>query len=1312
MPTDKKPAVFAVVNDANGDIDFLRNLFAKLPQAVKAETGNSLDLVALIGNTPGPQMSAAELKEFDEKAWALLLDEFDANWQDWVKTKKVMNPAELGSYYALVDHAHPASDIFKQYIGIVDTGTIQQEGLLVPRFRNFYRDLGEAMKPARSQNIGVKVMGTNLLHVEALPSDSYLDWQRLQLNDIVVVATGLGEVTQAYDAPLLAYRSGKSPKEDELLYSTFYSNMREAEVILTTSVPEKKRLMDEQYYLIVAGQRFILPPTKAGIRESAYLPSKIFDELSHKFSYSPVGVYRFDGQGGFHWQFVWHPDSGEFKKAAEHEYRLHDDKRKEQTMHFRNGIPGLKPKPNADTPPPLPGKEPVEQQDAQGERHETGMKDVASQAKMSELETKVKDVTARAETAESQLNNALSDAEKLNDLLAGFVQIVDTRIKENNPELYAELESKTPIDRVNAYFSWMDTSFRTLADEHTKSLGEARKLGEEKTGLERQLEESRKHLDEARANAKRADDLIYDHADVFNLVRLIDADLRKAHPEFKDKDSVKNVISYLKSVNYNIDAEQKHVEALREQLRLERDTHASEIEVKDKDHETLAAQVNAAQTELEQEKTEHTKDIEQFETRIRGAAEGYDADIRREQDEVTKRDEELRGLRDNYDRAQRKIASLEQKLEKGLPADAAKQLQEQKEHYESELAQLRTKLAEKQTESDEEEQYKEEIGKSNTRLEETLIRYQVLFEKAREQSSNRHERLKACETALEALKAAGKTRSGETAKDNRAREIISKTLGELVELVTGFEGLIKEAHPGQIRVIGPSFVLKEYIDSGLAAKDFAAGTELAKINDAYVRLQSEFDALKAAGSMPADDSRVKELEELVKTQKETYQSMAGEAQESHERQLSEAEAKSVKERKEILARMDAQSKAIDAARKNYDSEIAKYKSEIAGLKAAGAKPVDDSKVNALEAKVAELEGERETIGKQHKQALGAAEDKYQKALAEANKRKKALDSADAKLKQAVARKDAQYESMETRYRSQLDGKDKEIVAVREELMAARSAVPIAPAELVAIVKNWTGKQAKVSVKPSKRLPAVLNSLYKVYEARFGKDSEQLEALSDVRDAMVAGGSHEKKANKLADVVTSYSSVFTKQNARQALNTMINAYVLSLNPEKFAKSHAKEYRLINCLRSGVPFDRVEALQIENLELSLNAMELQQQKAALEDAAEEIRKSYVEARLYNNILGANEFQNGEYKKALSLFSRAARIAPYEEHRKSVLLNVALTCIKIAETEQDDKKKERMCRRAQKCIDVQAPNDSLRIEYQWMCDKIKSSLDKPAA
>jgi hypothetical protein len=977
-------------------------------------------------------------------------------------------------------------------------------------------------------------------------------------------------------------------------------------------------------------------------------------------------------------------------------------------------------------------------------------------------------------------------------------------------------------------------------------------------------EDLEKRLKDAFAQRDAADAFLMKHVDVFNLVKAVDADVQKQHPEFKGEKPVDRVYEYLKwftSLGATID----------------------ELRAKAQEYLSTKARLEQVMSDLKTEKDERGKAEE-----ARGNAESAYKELngnlmllRGELSPLASQIKELAGgaidAEDALDILEQAVPLIEgNKLMLG--ADASK------------VAELERQIREKV------EQY-------------------ALLDKEYQQ--------------LDAI-----------CKDDRPREIISKTLGDVLGVVISFEELIKEAHP-KIREMGPSFVLQEYLDKGLAAKDLASGAKYAQLDatnqavqktlaeitaqrdtldtdhkDLAQRLktvseehtaevqrlnaaieaeqirnrtdkssyelkeaelkgkmdsagrnlesvragyekdkaslqsridaleaagkkpdeiakmyedkvkklqkenkalelsvvcgeenqkenlvmcakiiakekaklreehalaledvrktydsevakyQSEIEGLKAGGAKPADDSKVKELEEIIAAQKENYGKLALESQASHEKQLQEAEASAHKRLNEMLASVKAQSKALGDARKTYDSEIAKYKSEIDAFNAAGKKPDEIAKMyedkvkklqeenkdiqrqakstwnqwkelleDSVKAATAKAKKEKEELQKANSQALEDARNTYDSEIAKYKAEIDGLKAGGAKptddsqvreleakvssleaareadktrLRQALARKDVQRENMETEYRKQFARKEQELLESREELQSARRDFASAPANLVAIIQNWTGKKTgAVSVKPSKRLPVVLNSLYNAYETRFGKDSEQSDALAEVRDVMLGSGSHEKKTGRLADVVTSYSSVFAKQNARTALSAFINAYLLSLNPEKFAKKHAKEYRIINGLRSGVPFGRVAELQAENSSLEWDAVNVKQQNEALEQAAVELRDSYLEARRYNNVLAANEFYQGNYKKAIGLFSRAARIAPYEEQKNDVKMNIAITCLELAEKEKDEKKKARLCSRAQSCLNRQAPDDQLRIEYQKMCYELKSSL-----
>jgi hypothetical protein len=113
---------------------------------------------------------------------------------------------------------------------------------------------------------------------------------------------------------------------------------------------------------------------------------------------------------------------------------------------------------------------------------------------------------SKIEDLQKERDAAASKAGRINGLLDGFVKLVDDHIKNANPELYAELEKQTPIDRVNKGFAWINKSFRQMADSHTQALDEARRLTNEKAELENKVNAAGRELDAEKQKIQRGAD--------------------------------------------------------------------------------------------------------------------------------------------------------------------------------------------------------------------------------------------------------------------------------------------------------------------------------------------------------------------------------------------------------------------------------------------------------------------------------------------------------------------------------------------------------------------------------------------------------------------------------------------------------------------------------------------------------------------------------------------------------------------------------------------------------------------------------------
>jgi hypothetical protein len=585
----EKDALIAVVNDANGDLNFLRSVFKKLPEQIASSQyveGKKLDMIALIGNTPGSQMHPNDLREFNEKAWVPLVNEFKMNNGKFAEEHNISNPAALGNFYAQTDPLHQGAGLFRRHFGIVKDGRIVETGGVTRRLKNFFDNLVLFVKPVTDAGTLVKIMGTNIFQTKALGLESSLDWKIMEIHGTKIASTGFEGITGVSDVSLLAYLTAKNAYEDPVMRESYAGDLKISDIIIAPflhkSLSPKSpnpRVMSDVPYLIISGLSKPLDENDLIKRKDEYWPIWVRDVQSHRyFKGSPVGVFRFRGSKCDYSYFEWHPEENKFVEGQPMQIHITQAKDSQNTVIIpRKIIPRRLVDTTTDVPPPMP----------QGQEAKPDAKQADLAAVIKQLESAQEELR----TANEQRDGAIRDAQKISEMLAYFVNLVDERIKQGYPELVDALKDKTPIDRVNAYFDKYDKDFRKICDDHALALGEARNLSE-------QLEK----LVQSNADALKAEEEKHKKALDSKQAEIDEAE------QYKEEIGKGNAKLEEANVRYSV-----LLQKAREQYHRAHD------------------------------------EILRLEKRIEEITAGYDSDIVREQDEVTRKDEELRKLKRDVD---------------------------------------------------------------------------------------------------------------------------------------------------------------------------------------------------------------------------------------------------------------------------------------------------------------------------------------------------------------------------------------------------------------------------------------------------------------------------------------------------------------------------------------------------------------------------------------------------------------------------------------------------------------------------------------
>ncbi len=1227
-------AVFAVVNDANGDIDFLRNLFSKLPQAVSNETEKKLDLIALIGNTPGSQMSTEELKEFDERAWQLLCDEFNANREGWQK-KKVMNAADLGSIYAVDPCGNPASKPFRHYIGAVDTGGIPVEGILVPRFRKFYRDLGEAMRTARGEGIKVKVMGNNIFQVEALSSDSYLDWQKVVINRLGITSSGLDEITDAADAPLLAYRSGKSIEEDEALKSTFFSDMKESGVIICNSnIPSKERLMTGERYMIIAGQKNPIAHGKIAIRESNYLPSKIFDEIAHKLPHSPVGVYVFDGRAGAHLQFVWHTETGAFQKASKHNFRLHEDADAEQTRNFSGERVPIRP-PDADTPPPVPSSEPAHFSQPEAGQ---GTRPLALEARIQQLEGQL----AAAEKIQGQLEDeneaivsrsmrvigkvkrwatervaaAKKDADDADAYLMDHVDVF-TLVKDLDgyvTEKHPEFKGKKPVERVLGYLKWF-TGLGATIDELRAKAQEGLSSKARVSELEQQIGAKNQEFESIQS--------LYEQA-VEPLAKRLKAICGGRIQAENPRDILEQVAGLVQSGEFEPESDDK----LKQQYEA--------FERQRVGYEQSAAKIQEGHKKArEADKKEHDAEIERLTSEQVTQLNSRNDDVDSAREERDQEKEKALNLERTAERKQKEHAALEQRLE-----TAATELEALRKGQPDagELSKLRQgREADKQTYDTEIAAKQKEIDSHKTELE-----------TRRKKLEHADKMFGAVAKIIESVAPYLKTRFGNKLVETDPMKV-------LVEFKTKALKAGDEPGAGEI----------EKRIAEIEAQRAALEQENNKLKGDYATAQTSIGQVKNAAELQLTEVR-KGYDEQLAVKVREYAAL------EQRRQTSEQKyGKAVEDRTDLEERLkktrEEHGKALGEQRTGFEKQLGdarkQYEADLKRAREEKGEP--DTK---LAAKVTELEQKLEKAGKD----LAANRKKMQEAHA------KALAEKDKSHTDALTRKDTQREAMETQYRREVGKKDQELQEKADEILRIRRNAA-APDDLVAIVRNWASahpvKAPRVNIPKGARFEKVLEGMRARIEKNKAYDNFK-EPLLEAYDAMLHGGGYAKRINNLKEVIGSNACELVNTRANRELRTLVAVSRMYLGRTSFAKNNPKEYALLCELQSGLPLGYVASLWDQIRAIENDKDELEGRISRLHDDYNSARSiaDYADKALYASTGLSGNAKIRKLQYACRNYRVAREGVPFDAAKQNCSFNIGMCLALIAsETHNEDKFEE---------------------------------------
>jgi len=291
---------------------------------------------------------------------------------------------------------------------------------------------------------------------------------------------------------------------------------------------------------------------------------------------------------------------------------------------------------------------------------------------------------------------------------------------------------------------------------------------------------------------------------------------------------------------------------------------------------------------------------------------------------------------------------------------------------------------------------------------------------------------------------------------------------------------------------------------------------------------------------------------------------------------------------------------------------------------------------------------------------------------------KSLAEKEKAYTAALARKDAERNTMEKDYRLQIGKKEQELQKKANEILRIRRNAA-APDDLVAIVRNWASdhpvKAPRVNIPKGARFEKVLEGMRARIEKNKAYDNFK-EPLLEAYDAMLHGGGYAKRINNLKEVIGSNACELVNTRANRELRTLVAVSRMYLGRTSFAKNNPKEYALLCELQSGLPLGYVASLWDQIRAIENDKDELEGRISRLHDDYNSARSiaDYADKALYASTGLSGNAKIRKLQYACRNYRVAREGVPFDAAKQNCSFNIGMCLALIAsETHNEDKFEE---------------------------------------
>lgn len=319
---------FTVISDLRGDEKFLSTALAAIPASTRefckregvkrAKDWSGLDMLVLIGNTPGAQLSQGDLikvlygweyleKEFadyERKPQGLVTKDSKVRVPDGVK-----DTAMFASWLANVkDSRKPldaeSSNAFVTYVGRKSwgTGKWESEGVALKNYRKFWRNTA---KIAGAAPFPVRIMPTDSVYYECVPEELDLPWEEFKKGGLKFKSIPISRIQNKHFIPPFAI---KPRRRDGKEYNPELYNPEAANICFgyLFPTPFAKILKDDaRERLLILSYDVHLQAEDRQNRLTSYPGTNIAEEVLNVAS-----TYVFDGKRAWRIRDIWSPKEG------------------------------------------------------------------------------------------------------------------------------------------------------------------------------------------------------------------------------------------------------------------------------------------------------------------------------------------------------------------------------------------------------------------------------------------------------------------------------------------------------------------------------------------------------------------------------------------------------------------------------------------------------------------------------------------------------------------------------------------------------------------------------------------------------------------------------------------------------------------------------------------------------------------------------------------------------------------------------------------------------------------------------------------